>query len=220
VKAAVERICKPDMLQKLYGVHEHLDWIQGTSPNETWHSWLRRYIPVSGGIRTYQSLWVGLSMGVDKYNRTKNANAQARRTGAGQQSLAHARQAGARARVAAVDAALADVINGALDAQAAARRRHALRKAWHPHMMAQYDLGTLREMGFRPAKPFVGEVLSKEQLERLYQGFLRLLNEEEFVHTQDYYYYVQHHIAERELTQWQVDKLFSYIENKLNTRPQ
>jgi hypothetical protein len=54
VQDAVKRLCQDDMLDALMAVQDHLDWIQGTSPNETLHSWLNRYLRVTGGNRSYK----------------------------------------------------------------------------------------------------------------------------------------------------------------------
>jgi hypothetical protein len=119
------------------------------------------------------------------------------------------------------DSAIADAITLGLDAEAAAREAYKLRISWHGYMGAQHDLESLRAMGFKPSKvrAGTGTVLDDDTLESLYQGFLRIVDDQDFIHTQDPHYYVSQHLADRELTVWEVKQVFKYIEKQVVARP-
>jgi hypothetical protein len=198
VKDAVKRLCDDQMLKALFAVQEHHEWLQGTSPNETWHSWLNRYIRVGGGNRSYKVVHIGICLGIKRYNEGKL------------QRLTYGRNQQAQR-----SAAIVQALRQGLDVRRAAQRAFKLRTSWHEYMDAQHDLESLRTMGFRPSKVRAGTVLDDDSLERLYQGFLRVLSNEEFIHTADPAYWVAHHLADRQLTPWEVKQVFRYIEKQM-----
>lgn len=185
------------MLMSLKDVKDHLDWIQGTSPDETLHSSFNHYLRVSGGNRSHKVLYIGICIGVMSFNTNKL------------QRLAFGRNL-----TAVRDTVIAGALSLGLDAKVAAEQAIRLRISWHGYMDVQHDLENLRAMGFRPSKvrAGTGTVLADATLDQLYQGFLHLLNDEGFTHTTDPYYYVAHHLADRELTPWEVKQVFTHIE--------
>ena len=184
------------MLQALFDVQDHVDWLQGTSPNETVHSWLKRFMPALGGNRSYALIEAGLCVGEWEYNLAKA------------ETLARGdKQDKFLARV------LASIRHG-LDPDAKAQRNIALRRAWTPAMDAKYDLETLLDRGFKAARGKVRS-LSNETLELLYTSFLCHVNDDDFVHTQNIYHFIQHHLAQRVLTKGEVSALVNYIRAKL-----
>jgi hypothetical protein len=180
-------MCKQGMLQALCDVQKFLDWIQGTSPNETWHSALNRYLHGTGGGRSYQLIFIAVCLREMDFNGKK-----LKRIKFGSD------------RKAAQRSAIGEALQLGLDRAAAAQAACALRTSWHEFMEAHHDVEDLQRMGFRRKTTVVGATLDTDTLDRLYVGLQRLVTNEEFDHTQDPAYYVAHHIAERTLTTLEV----------------
>ena len=53
IREAVQRIKSPAVLKALWFNTTHSELTQGTSSDENWHSWLRRRIPILGGVRSF-----------------------------------------------------------------------------------------------------------------------------------------------------------------------
>lgn len=134
---AVRNLTDPDLLQAMLDVQRFLDWIQGTSSNESFHSYLNRFMGVTGGQRSYQLLWVGLCMAVTTYNTNKLS-----KTEYGQGAM--------RDGVREFNNRLAEAVRRGLDTVGEAQRRWLLRRAWAAHMERSPDLETLREASSQP----------------------------------------------------------------------
>ena len=194
MKAAVDQLCKPYLLDALFALQQYVEWLQGTSPNETFHSYLKKYMRVTGGNRSYEIINIGLCLAMWKFNLPKLKAGQSR---GGEYNALHS---------AAIDAAL--------DFEGTALLSCKLRQSWKPAMQSKFDLETLLEMGFKPARGTCHS-FSQETLELLYEGFLSMVNGGEFIHVRDPWYYVQHHLAQRTLTRSEVRKLMHYVRSQI-----
>jgi hypothetical protein len=194
----VRRLLHTKMLESLFQLHKYLDWIQGTSPNENFHSYLRAHLVISGGGRGYNLLWIFLCIVAKRFNEGVQRNVHKKRRHAS-----------------IVGSAMAAALRRGVAPAAGARRERALRTAWHAYMDVERTLETLEAEGFKRRKAEVGPTLGDQELEQLYQGFLRLVADEEVIHTQDPYYYIAHHIAERTLTPFEVQQLLKIIEKRI-----
>lgn len=207
VHHALGQLCEDKLLESLLAIRDYPDMVQGTSPNENSHSYLKSRIRITGGSRSYQVVKIAAKLQQVSFTEAVEHNARARTLRGG------AAREGKEMR------ALANALLSGYTAGPAARKR-ALRTPWSDDMEEKYSANQLIAMGFRPVKARLSEQsLTDEDCARLFAGLQRLLTLDEFVHTQDPYYYVAHHIAERTLTTRECRRLFRYIERQLAAAP-
>jgi len=74
VREAVGRIKTICLLEALFANTRHPELTQGTSGNENWHSWLKRNIPVLGGVRSFFTLLILLAWQMMRFNEAIETN--------------------------------------------------------------------------------------------------------------------------------------------------
>lgn len=183
VRQAVKNITEQQNLEALYSAKQFPDFIQGTSPNENWHSFLRRYVKVQGGSRSLSLLEMFLERTRMYYNlavsQNKNSKGSSRKDKDGQ-------LLNLRTMVAGV------LLQEGLPLQT------PIRRAWRDDMLVRHTVEDMEQLGFRPKRGF-GESSkdwTAEDLQKLHQGMVRLVQEQEQIHTRDPYYWVAHYILE------------------------
>lgn len=149
VRDAVKRIKNPVVLDALWVATEYPHLAQGTSCNENWHSWLRRNIPILGGVRSYGMLVILLTWNVMRFNEAVQANQDA----AVAREVRQRGQADASAK--ADRGAQREKALGVQLAQAFSRStvQPSTRRAYDARMTVSYDLDTMNAMGYTEAKP-------------------------------------------------------------------
>lgn len=204
VRKALGLLCENKMLRSLLAIKDHPDMVHGTNTNENSHSFLKSHIRKTGGSRSYQVCKIAVKSQQKRFNAAVERNIKAK-------SLP-----GGAARDDTESRALASALLEGHSAAGRAARKRALRTPWSELMEETYSANQLMAMGFRPVKAQLSErTLTDEDCARLYAGLQRLLTLDEFIHTQDPYYYVSHHIAERTLTTTECQRLFKYIKRQL-----
>ena len=203
VKEAVQRIKAPAVLQALWLNTTHPELTQGTSGNENWHSWLKRRIPVLGGVRSFFMLLILLAWQMMRFNeaveqRRSKAAAKARADRDGQiaseQRAREERQAFA----------------AAFQAQST---QHLSRRAYHEGMQDTYDLESMQQLGFSEAKPRVRSAQwSDEEIAAMLQCLADLASGDEAIHTRDPFYYISHHALLRKKSVEEVRGLLRFVE--------
>jgi hypothetical protein len=182
VRDAVGRIKKQPVLGALMGASKYPELTQGSSGNENWHSWLKRTIPVLGGLRTYFMLCILLAWAQMRFNEAVLAKRKAKQATGKKASgeLESEREQALRQEMAA-----------AFKAAAAAP---STRKAHHPYMREEHDLSSMKAMGFVQAgKSSAGSTWSEGEVVTMLQCLADLRSGAEAVHVQDPSYYLAHH---------------------------
>lgn len=206
VRAAVGRIKAAHVLKALFANTRHPELTQGTSGNENWHSWLRRTIPVHGGVRSYFMLLILLAWQMMRFNEAvearrrkaaEKAHAGSRVTTTQEQRMVEHRQAFAAAFKAASD-----------------EEQQVGRKAYHEWMHTSYDLDMMKTLGFVEAKPRVrsGQEWSDQEVEAMLQCLASIASGDEAIHTRDPFYYISHHALLRQKSPEQVKALLKFVE--------
>lgn len=203
VRDAVARIKKEPVLSALVGASKYPEFTQGSSGNENWHSWLKRTIPVLGGLRTYFMLTILLAWAQMRFNEAVLAKRKAKETADKKASgeLESDREQSLRQEMAA--------------AFKAAATAPSTRRAHHPYMREEHDLTSMKAMGFVQAgKSSAGSAWSEGEVDTMLQCLADLHSGAEAVHVQDPSYFLAHHGLLRQKTTAQVRALLQYTDRK------
>lgn len=212
VRDAVKRIKNPVVLDALWVATEYPHLAQGTSCNENWHSWLRRNIPILGGVRSYGMLVILLTWNVMRFNEAVQANQDA----AVAREVRQRGQADASAK--ADRGAQREKALGVQLAQAFSRStvQPSTRRAYDARMTVSYDLDTMNAMGYTEAKPRAasGGAWSEEEVSVMLQCLADLHTGDEAIHTRDPFYFLSHHAVLRQKSAAQVRRLLQHLDQK------
>jgi len=203
VREAIQRIKSPAVLKALWYNTTHPELTQGTSGNENWHSWLRRRIPILGGVRSFFMLLILLAWQMMRFNeaveRRRSKAAAKASTEKDEQKASERRAKDERQAFAA-----------AFQAQST---QHLSRQAYHEGMQITYDLETMQLLGFSEAKPRVCSAQwSDQEIAAMLQCLADLASGSEAIHTRDPFYYLSHHALLRQKSIEEVRGLLRFVE--------
>lgn len=120
------RIKKRPVLGALFGASKYPEPTQGTSGNKNWHLWLKRTVPVLGGLRTYFMLRILLIWAEMRFNEavlTKRKAAE--RKARGEEETAADRERGLKEQ-------MASAFKAAATAPSTQKARDSYCPAWSP----------------------------------------------------------------------------------------
>lgn len=176
------------MLAALFAVShpENRQFVQGTSLNESWHSFLRNKIPVKGGVISFDCLEIFLKISQMDFNRSIENNRISRER---------------VQKDAAIIAYMARNIQFGMHGVCV----KGSRKKWSKKMGEGLRYENLLRMEFvakhRVAdESGISEVHWTDTEEANLCDFLRRFSESREIHTADPYYYISHHVLNRSKT--------------------
>ena len=208
VREAVQRIKSPAVLKALRFNTTHPELTQETSGNENWHSWLRRRIPILGGVRSFFMLLTMLAWQMVNFNEA----VESRRTKAAAKASTEKDEQKALEKRAQEER---QAFAAAFQAQS---NQHLSRQAYHEGMQITYDLETMQLLGFSEAKSRMhSSQWSDEEVAAMLQGLADLASGSKAFHTRDPFYYSSHHALLRQKSVEEIRALLSFVEKRYST---